>query len=92
MSGPGPVGYLFHVPSKMLVHPYGGKHYPTNHTELVLCSHTNAPGRLQYRWVPATASDYGYIEHVNSGLVVRPKGTYVRSHVVACHVYIAIAT
>ena len=82
MSGAGPVGYLFHNSSKFLVHPMGGSYNPPSGTELCLSSKTEGPGRLQYRWVPCS-TDYGYIEHVSSGLVVRTAGTlysYSYSH------------
>lgn len=80
-----PVGYLHHWSSRKLVHPRGGeftlpghskgwKLWPDDDVKLSVHSDKSNPERLQFRFVPVDgAGHFGYIEHVNSGMVVQPK-------------------
>lgn len=75
MSGPGPVGYIFHNASGKLVRSADGSYNPPNDTNIVLNSDNSGPGRLQFRFVPDNG-EWGYIEHISSGKVIHPKGIY----------------
>ena len=75
MSGPGPIGYIIHQPTRKLIHPKGGSRNPGNDTPLVLHSDRDDPARLQVRFVPVQDhKPFGYIEHVPSGKIIHPAG------------------
>lgn len=77
-SGPGPVGYIFHVPSGRQIHPLNGAYDPPEGYKIVVYNDLAGPGRLQFRFVPENG-DMGYIEHVSSGKIIYPQGmaTYI---------------
>ena len=71
----GPVGYIFHNESGKLIHPRGDAY---DDTYVVISDHdrpTTQPDRLQFRFIPDQEGKWGYIEHVNSGKVIRPLGS-----------------